>query len=291
MDFDGAEPAPKADVATSPPTGTSKVRTGPPTLPATPVRNDPSRPWGHSAGELRPVTRDAPPSDGRPRRRGWVRRWAVRVAKLALVAIAGILALMLVFRVVDPPRTPVMIVNSLMGEPVDQRWVPLERISPQLLRAVVTSEDARFCRHNGVDLGALQAAINDIRKGRPRGGSTITMQVVKNLFLWPSRSYLRKALEIPLAFALDFVWSKQRIMEVYLNIAEWGPGIYGAEAAARHAFGRSARGLTMSEAARLAVSLPNPAERDAGEPDDTVERLAARVEGRMRAGVAMECLR
>lgn len=221
----------------------------------------------------------------------WFWRWSKRAATLAALLLVGVLVQMAVFRVVDPGKTPIMVVRSLLGEPVDQHWVPLERISPRLLQAVVASEDARFCLHRGIDYGALRAAIEDTRRGNPRGGSTITMQVVKNLFLWPQRSYLRKGLELPLALAIDFLWPKRRILEVYLNIAEWGPGIYGAEVASRRAFGKPASRLTSSEAARLAVSLPNPAERDAGEPDDTVERLAARLEARMGGNLPLSCLR
>jgi monofunctional biosynthetic peptidoglycan transglycosylase len=160
-----------------------------------------------------------------------------------------------------------------------------------LVRAVIASEDARFCLHRGIDFGELKAAIEDARQGNPRGASTITMQVVKNVFLWPSRSYVRKALELPLALLLDFAWPKRRIMEVYLNIAEWGPGIYGAEAAARHYFGKPARLIDQGEAARMAVTLPNPVERDAGEPSAGVERLAGRIETRMRRAVAVGCVR
>ncbi|MFV0295415.1 MAG: monofunctional biosynthetic peptidoglycan transglycosylase [Hyphomicrobiaceae bacterium] len=220
-----------------------------------------------------------------------LRRWTRWLLSLLLLALVAILALMVIFRSVDPPFTPVTAARTLMGEPVEQHWVPLARISPHLVRAVVASEDARFCQHNGVDPGELKAAIEDTLNGRPRGGSTITMQVVKNLFLWPSRSVVRKALEIPLALALDLVWSKRRIIEVYLNIAEWGPGIFGAQAAARSTLGISAARLGPAEAARLAVSLPNPLERDAGAPSRTVNRLAARLLVKMRAGIAVGCVR
>jgi monofunctional biosynthetic peptidoglycan transglycosylase len=175
------------------------------------------------------------------------------------------------------------------GASLDHRWVALESMSPRLVRAVVGSEDARFCAHHGIDFRQLKSAIEATRNGNPRGASTITMQVVKNLFLWPSRSYVRKAIELPLALMLELVWPKRRILEVYLNIAEWGPGIYGAEAAAQNAFGKPASRLTDAESVRLAVSLPNPIERDAGDPDATVERLAARLERRLRP-VQLDCL-
>jgi monofunctional glycosyltransferase len=274
MDPSGPKPS-------SPNEDTRSGRTGR-TGPTHPVvrRDTPDRPWGDVTA---PVRR-------RHRRWSWIGRWLRRIGFAAVLLLGVVLGLMLAFRYADPPFTPVIAAKRLAGEAIDQRWVPLERISPRLARAVVASEDALFCQHAGIDFGALRDAIEDTRRGSPRGGSTLTMQVVKNLFLWPHRSYVRKAIELPLALVLDFVWPKRRILEVYLNIAEWGPGIYGAEAAAHHAFGKTAARLTDAEAARLAVSLPNPAERDPGDPNATVERLAARLEARVRRGVSLACL-
>jgi monofunctional biosynthetic peptidoglycan transglycosylase len=148
--------------------------------------------------------------------------------------------------------------------------------------AVVTSEDSAFCRHSGVDWSAVEDAIEDAEDGdRLRGASTIPMQVAKNLFLWPGQDYLRKALEIPLAYFISLVWSKARIAEIYLNFAEWGPGIFGAEAAARFHFGISAAELNRREAALLAASLPNPHRRRAGRPSVTLLRIAAHIEERL----------
>ena len=146
------------------------------------------------------------------------------------------------------------------GERVERSWAPLAAIAPALPRAVMAAEDARFCIHHGIDFGELRAAIEDADDlSEMRGGSTIAQQTAKNLFLWPGRSVVRKALEFPLALWLDLVLGKRRVMEIYLNIAEWGPnGEFGAEAAARHAFGKSARDLTAREAALLAAILPNP---------------------------------
>jgi monofunctional biosynthetic peptidoglycan transglycosylase len=197
---------------------------------------------------------------------------------------------MVLLRFFDPPKTPVMLVDKLLGQKVDHRPVPLTRVSPNVIRAVIASEDGRFCQHWGVDLGELKDAIEDSLNGRPRGASTITMQVVKNIFLWPQRSYLRKALELPLDYAFDLIVPKRRILEIYLNIAEWGPGIYGVEAAAWNAFGKSAARLDEAEAALLAVSLPNPAARDAGEPSRNMERLARRLQQRMASRPDLECL-
>jgi monofunctional biosynthetic peptidoglycan transglycosylase len=157
---------------------------------------------------------------------------------------------------------------------------------------VISSEDGHFCDHHGVDWGELKEAVESAGDGMARGGSTISMQVVKNLFLWPSRSYVRKALEIPLAYAIEALWPKRRILEIYLNIAEWGPGIFGAEAAARYHFRKSALLLTPREAALLAVSLPNPFERQAGRPGPGTVRLADNLLLRMRAAQAnASCVR
>jgi monofunctional biosynthetic peptidoglycan transglycosylase len=212
----------------------------------------------------------------RPRWRMWVRRAILTTFGLATGYAVLVLVLIVVYRTVDPPRSTVMIGVALSGQSIDYEPVPLSSVSTYLLRAVVTSEDARFCRHGGVDWGALAEAIQD-----SRGGSTITMQVAKNLFLWPSRSYVRKAIEIPLALLIDFAWPKRRVLEVYLNIAEWGPGIFGAEAAAQYHFNKSASRLTQNEATLLAASLPNPIARDAGDPGRVTELLASRLRARM----------
>jgi monofunctional glycosyltransferase len=214
-------------------------------------------------------------------------RRALRFAAFGLIAFAGaVLALIVLYRWVDPPASTLMLGQRLGGTPIVQRWVPLTRISPNLPLAVILSEDARFCRHAGVDWGELKEAIETAGDGVARGGSTISMQVVKNLFLWPSKSYLRKAIEIPLAYLIEVAWSKQRILEIYLNIAEWGPGVFGAEAAARYHFRKPAALLGPREAALLAVSLPNPFERDAGSPGPGTQRLADNLLLRMRAARA-----
>jgi monofunctional biosynthetic peptidoglycan transglycosylase len=180
-----------------------------------------------------------------------------------------------------------MLGQRLAGTQIQRRFVPLEGISPHLVEAVVLSEDGGFCRHRGVDWKALEEAMEN-----GRGGSTITMQVVKNLFLWPSRSYVRKAIEIALAYLVELLWPKRRILEIYLNIAEWGDGVFGAEAAARLYFGKPAARLTPEEAALLAVALPNPAERDAASPSPVMSRLANRLLLRMAASRAnLACVR
>lgn len=214
-----------------------------------------------------------------------------RIGQLLLLLAAVLAVQIIVYRFAMPSWTPTMMASRLLGDPVDQQWVPLRRVSPQLIRAVVASEDARFCLHYGIDFGELKAAIDEARGGStPRGASTITMQVVKNVFLWPGRSYIRKALELPLALLVELAWSKRRILEVYLNIAEWGPGTYGIEAAARQAFGKRASELDLSDAARLAVVLPNPVERDPGDLGPRTERVAEIIEARARRSVNTACL-
>jgi monofunctional glycosyltransferase len=222
-------------------------------------------------------------------------RFVGSMLRLALaVAIAApilLLALMLLWRVA-PPVSTLMMARYVAGKPVARDYVALERIAPALPAAVLMSEDSRFCRHSGVDWQALNEVLEDSDEDGPsRGASTIAMQTVKNLFLWPSRSFVRKGLEIPLALALGVVWPKRRIIEVYLNIAEWGPGIFGAEAAARENFGKSAAALGPREAALLATALPNPIKRRPGRPSAGHQRLADKVAARAaRAGNLLDCL-
>lgn len=214
--------------------------------------------------------------------RGTLVRWLRRIALALLVILALPYLIAPLYLFVNPPSTLIMM-RRLQGESVDQRWVPLAQISPGLVRAVVTSEDAAFCRHWGVDLGAIRQALRqaDERDGAPRGASTITMQVAKNLFLFNDRSWLRKALEAPLALWIDLIWSKERVLEIYLNIAEWGPGVFGAEAAARTHFNTSAAQLGVRQATLLATALPNPIRRNAARPSPIQRRLADRLATRV----------
>ncbi len=230
------------------------------------------------------VALPAPPVPDTARRRV---RLAARVMGGALVSLAAlVLTLIVLYRWVDPPLSTLMLGQWLAGDTIDQRWVPLRRISPNLRLAAIMSEDGRFCRHRGVDWSELSEAIESARDGTPRGGSTISMQVVKNLFLWPSKSYIRKGIEVPLTYVIEALWSKRRILEIYLNIAEWGPGVFGAEAASRFHFGKRASQLSLREAALLAVSLPNPFTRQAGDPGPGTSRLARNLLVRMRTGRA-----
>jgi monofunctional biosynthetic peptidoglycan transglycosylase len=170
-----------------------------------------------------------------------------------------------------------MLARWATGRHVERIWLPINRMAPALPFSVLAAEDARFCTHHGIDWQAMQTALAeaDDNIGEARGGSTITQQTAKNLFLWPGRSILRKALEVPLALWIDLVLPKRRIMEIYLNVAQWGPrGEFGAEAGARQAFGKSAADLDPHEAALLAAILPNPVRRSARRPGPGVRRLA-----------------
>lgn len=200
-------------------------------------------------------------------------------------------ALTVVYAFVDPPSLPILR-RERAGETVRQEWRPLEAFSPDLVRSVVMAEDARFCLHHGVDLAQVRVVLREWREGLPpRGASTITMQLVKNLFLWPERSYLRKAIEVPFAVWMDLVLSKDRILEIYLNIAHWGPGIYGAEAAARHFFGRPAGEIDGDEALALATILPAPSVRDPRRPGQRQRAVMAHVARELdRAPWVFTCL-
>lgn len=216
-------------------------------------------------------------------------------ARYAAYAIAGYLALVLLliilFRFVNPPGSMLMLSKLLGGTAIDRTWVPFEAISPALARAVIVSEDSRFCAHRGIDMQAMRLALEEAGRGAPRGASTISMQVTKNLFLWNAKSYLRKVVELPLTLVMELVWPKKRILEVYLNIAEWGPGVFGAEAAARHHFDKSASKLTEREAALLAAALPNPAIRVASNPGPRTSRMARVIQARVRAfGSVAQCV-
>jgi monofunctional glycosyltransferase len=214
-----------------------------------------------------------------------------RLLRPALIGVALVLLLPYLitpfYRVVQPVST-LMLWRWATGARVVRVVVPLERMAPVLPVAVVAAEDSRFCSHHGIDWQELREAVEEADDlSEARGGSTITQQVAKNLFLWPGRSVVRKALEFPLALWIDLVLPKRRIMEIYLNIAEWGPdGEFGAEAASRFAFGRSSRDLSWREAALLAAILPNPLRRSALLPGPAVRRLAALYERRALRGTA-----
>jgi monofunctional biosynthetic peptidoglycan transglycosylase len=187
---------------------------------------------------------------------------------------AFVVFMILLYAVVNPPVTPYMVAEARREGGVEQTWVPMERIAPVMARSVVAAEDANYCLHWGFDMAAIRAAID---AGGARGASTIPQQVVKNVYLWHGRSWVRKALEAGLTPFVELVWSKRRILEVYLNVAEFDRGVFGVEAAARHHFGVSAADLTPVQAARLAAVLPDPKGRSASEPSRFVRNRAAAI--------------
>lgn len=223
-----------------------------------------------------------------PRR--WVRRGIVAVVVLALVPV--VLTFLYLPSSVHPVST-LMLKDLATFSGYDRRWVSIDEVAPALAHSVIMSEDGQFCFHRGVDLAELKGVVDDALAGEAtRGASTITMQTVKNLFLWqyPLAS-LRKVVELPLAVYFDAVISKRRIMEIYLNVAEWGPGIYGIEAAAQYHFGVSAKNLSRRQAALLAVTLPNPIARDPAKPGPGLKRLASLIQRRAaRSGAYVRCL-
>jgi monofunctional biosynthetic peptidoglycan transglycosylase len=190
------------------------------------------------------------------------------------------------------PVSTLMLWDLVTLQGYDRQWVEFDDIAPVLVQSVMMSEDGQYCRHNGVDWVQMNGVIEDALDGEStRGASTIPMQTAKNLFLWNGRSFIRKGLELPLALGADFVLSKKRLMEVYLNIAEWGPGIYGIEAAARYHFKVPASKLSRRQAALLAISLPNPITRVASKPAKGMKRLASLIERRAKgSGDYIKCL-
>jgi monofunctional glycosyltransferase len=228
-------------------------------------------------------------------RRGNFRRRVV-LRLLAVMIVLGLLpvALALIYgaEFVRPVSTP-MIWRAISGQPVSREWVDFDDVAPIMRFSVLMSEDGQFCGHRGVDWAELNAVIDDVLDGeKTRGASTLTMQTAKNLFLWPSRSYFRKALEIPLAIFLDVAWSKRRIMEVYLNIAQWDEGIYGVETAAGHYFSVSAAQLDARQAALLTSALPNPVSRNPARPSAGLQRIANVIERRAaQSGGYVSCVR
>lgn len=201
----------------------------------------------------------------------WLRRWVLR---FVLSVGAFLVFLVLLYSVVNPPITHTIWSEKRRLGDVDREWVPMEHISPALARSVVAAEDANYCQHWGFDLNAIQSALQD---GAQRGGSSISQQVVKNVFLWQERSWFRKALETLLTPMVEAVWSKRRILEVYLNVAETDEGVFGVEAGARKYFSKGPDELSAREAALLAAVLPNPKGRSAANPSQSLQKRAARI--------------
>ncbi len=198
--------------------------------------------------------------------------------KLLLWFVIISIAWVLLYRLIDPPITYLMLRNGLAGAPIDKDWTDLEDMTANLPYAAIAAEDAGFCKHHGFDFSAIERARKANARGKKlRGGSTISQQTAKNIFLWPDRSYVRKGLEAWFTVLIETLWPKRRIMEVYLNVAEWGPGIYGAQAASRYYFDKDADALTRTQAARLVSILPSPKKWSASSPGKRVQRKARNV--------------
>lgn len=202
-----------------------------------------------------------------------------RVRRIILISLIIIIvtpaALTVLYREVPPPVTPLMIIRFFQGETLTKTWTPLSRISPHAVRAVIGLEDSRFCVHGGIDWDSVGDALSDHFQGEKlRGASTISMQTAKNLFLWPDRNFFRKALEAPMTYMIEAILDKRRILEIYLNVVEMGPGIYGVEAASQHYFRRHANALTPWQAGLLAAILPAPRKWSPVRPTDFIRARA-----------------
>ncbi len=201
----------------------------------------------------------------------WLTRWALRLVSVVfLIAVVGTA----LWSVLNPPTTFYMMQESRRLNGVDHEWVAIQEIAPIMARAAVAAEDANFCLHWGLDIAAIRAAIDE---GSSRGASTISQQVVKNVYLWHGRSWVRKVMEAAMTPLVEAIWSKRRILEVYLNVAEFDEGVFGVEAAARHYFGVGPEALSNVQAARLAAILPNPKGRSASNPSSYVRKRAASI--------------
>lgn len=230
--------------------------------------------------------------------RGFLRqRWRRLLRMLGMALLVLVLlppVLVAVYAVVPPPGTPLMLIRLLEGETLEKDWRPLAEIDPDLPLSVVASEDSRFCLHSGFDFVELGKAVRDWREGgRARGASTISMQLARNLMLWPGGGLVRKGVEAYATLWVELLLSKRRILELYLNIVEWAPGAYGAQAAARRHFGTAADSLTRRQAALLAVTLPSPRNYDPARPSEFLSRQAGTVEARARTlgGELSDCFR
>lgn len=207
-----------------------------------------------------------------------VRAFGWLIVILGLSPFAGAV----LYRFAPPPGTWIMLDRSLSGQTVRNDWAPLEEISPHLVRAVIAAEDSRYCLHAGIDMEAVkEAAEHNKKNGKRRGGSTISQQTAKNVFLWNGGGYVRKGLEAWFTLVSETIWGKRRTMELYLNVAEWGDGLFGAEAAAQGRFGKAAKDLSKQEAALLAAVLPSPNKWRAVNPGPYVRGRAATIRKRM----------
>lgn len=211
-------------------------------------------------------------------------RWSlgrILAAALAVLVFAPIVQV-LIYKVVPPPITILMVQRLIEGKGIRHEWRSIDEISPHLVNSVIAAEDAGFCEHMGFDFDAIEKAAkaNERHPGKIRGGSTISQQTAKNVFLWPGRSFVRKGLEAGYTVLIETIWGKRRIMEVYLNVVEWGPGLYGAESAAQTYFHTTARSLSPQQASRLAAILPSPLKWRAVNPGRYVAKRSAKIVAR-----------
>ena len=229
------------------------------------------------------TTIDTPiPTEAPPRKRGRLRRLLRLLFRLIVVFILGSVILVAVYRFVPPPITFTQAGDLLAGRGLARNWVPLSRINPAMARAAIAAEDGRFCEHHGFDFRAIKKAASANARGRRlRGGSTISQQTAKNVFLWQGRSYLRKGLEAWFTVLIETIWGTRRIMEMYLNEAETGIGTYGVDAGAQRYFHHGAGALTVREAAQIAAVLPLPKKRPAISPTGYVARYGRRIAARV----------
>ncbi len=218
----------------------------------------------------------------------WRRALRAVVWVVATFVVTSVLAVV-AYRWVPPPTSAFVLARridawtgALPNKPIERRWVSANKVSPEMFIAVVAAEDQQFPQHFGFDLAAIEKALDERDKGRTRGASTISQQVAKNLFLWSGRSWVRKGLEVWFTGLIELAWPKRRILEVYVNFAEFGDGVYGAEAAAKRFFGRSAMQLNSAQAARLAAVLPSPKRYSAARPGPYVLQRQRWIERQMR---------
>ena len=235
------------------------------------------------------TTIDTPmPIEAPPRKRRRIRWLLAKLFRLIIVLILGSVILVVVYRFVPPPITLTQANDVLAGRGLARNWVPLSQINPAMPRAAIAAEDANFCRHNGFDFSAIETAAEANARGRRlRGGSTISQQTAKNVFLWQGRSYLRKGLEAWFTVLIETIWGKRRIMEMYLNEVETGIGTYGVDAGAQRYYHHGAGRLTTREAAQIAAVLPLPKKRPAISPTGYVARYGRRIAARSASFTAM----
>ena len=215
-----------------------------------------------------------------------MRRFTRLLFRVAATFVIGSIAFTLIYRFIDPPVTPLMLIRPLesLGDGcivgINKKWISIDEVDPTLLKSLIAAEDARFFEHGGVDWKAVEAArkYNEKHKGKKvRGASTITMQCARNVFLWQGRNYLRKGLETWFTYLIEFLWGKERILQVYINMIEWGDGVYGVEAAAQKYFNTSADKLTPRQAALLVAVLPNPRRWNPAEPNAYINRRVSSI--------------